>query len=182
MSTYILSEINQANAIGTLAALSDDELVHLINVAERMLSKHESLFAWFSDLVMDELKVRASLGKLERGTPSISYRMTIEELSDMALMFHLWSHLPQTSEAERTWLKSVVEKSIILLTARAVHPTPDKLDRLLTTSDVCDRLNISREQLARLVKLGQVPKPIRIGPRTFRWHWKDLVLMLANTE
>lgn len=42
------------------------------------------------------------------------------------------------------------------------------MDKLLTTKDVCQRLNISRTTLAAWLKAGALPRPIVVG-RTRRW-------------
>ncbi len=180
-TTYTLAEYNQANAIGSLKALTDDELRHHILVAERMLAKYERIFEWFSDVILDELKIRHSEGERERGMVSLPYRFSVDDLFFVAQIFFAWSHLESISQNERAWVKSVAETAITILSVKAQSaPANGRPESLLTTSDVCDALNISRDQLARMVKQGQVPKPLRIGPRTFRWHPQDILLMLPR--
>jgi predicted DNA-binding transcriptional regulator AlpA len=185
-TTYTLAEFNSVNTVGTLAALTDDELRHHILIAERMLAKYERIFEWFSDVILDELKLRHSQGKRERGLVSLPYRFSVDDFFFVAQIFFAWSHLESISQNERAWVKSVAETAITILSVKAQSaPANGRPESLLTTSDVLDALNISREQLARMVKQGQVPKPIRIGPRTFRWHPADILLMLPrdnNTE
>lgn len=42
------------------------------------------------------------------------------------------------------------------------------MDKLLTTKDVCQRLNISKTTLGAWVKAGAIPAPIGLG-RVRRW-------------
>ena len=42
--------------------------------------------------------------------------------------------------------------------------------KLLTWRQVCDELGIAKTTLYRRVKAGDIPEPVRLGPRTARWR------------
>lgn len=52
------------------------------------------------------------------------------------------------------------------------------MSALLSTSELCQRLGISRNTLWRMEKLGQIPAPIRIGSLK-RWRESDLNDLIA---
>ena len=53
-------------------------------------------------------------------------------------------------------------------------------DRLLRRSEVERRCQISRSTIYRLMRLGQFPEPIRIGPRAVRWSRREIEAYLAS--
>ena len=53
------------------------------------------------------------------------------------------------------------------------------LDRLLTVHDVAKRLGISTRQVWKLVKLGQVPPPLKLA-RSARWKESAISAFIAN--
>ena len=52
-------------------------------------------------------------------------------------------------------------------------------DKLLTRPEVEDRIRLGRSALYRLLRDGEFPLPLRIGPRAVRWkaseveHWLE---------
>ena len=52
-------------------------------------------------------------------------------------------------------------------------------DRLLTRTEVEALIRMSRSAIYRLMRTGQFPEPLRIGPRAVRWkrseveHWLE---------
>ena len=53
-------------------------------------------------------------------------------------------------------------------------------DRLLKRHDVEKRCQISRSAIYRLMRTGQFPEPIRIGPRAVRWSESEIDAWLAS--
>ena len=47
-------------------------------------------------------------------------------------------------------------------------------DRLLRREDVEELTGISRSALYRMMRAGEFPEPIRIGPRAVRWRQSEL--------
>ena len=47
-------------------------------------------------------------------------------------------------------------------------------ERLLRRQEVEDYCQIGRSTIYRLMRLGQFPSPIRIGPRAVRWRASEL--------
>ena len=53
-------------------------------------------------------------------------------------------------------------------------------DRLLRRQEVERRCQLSRSTIYRLMRLGQFPEPIRIGPRAVRWSLREIEAYLAG--
>ena len=53
---------------------------------------------------------------------------------------------------------------------------------LLTTDQVCDSLQITRQTLAAWVGHGVFPAPLRIGPRSLRWRRDAIERWLRAVE
>ena len=53
-------------------------------------------------------------------------------------------------------------------------------DRLLRRQEVERRCQLSRSTIYRLMRLGQFPEPIRIGPRAVRWSLREIEAYLAD--
>ena len=47
-------------------------------------------------------------------------------------------------------------------------------DRLLTRGEVEDRIRLRRSALYRLLRTGDFPLPLRIGPRAVRWKASEV--------
>ena len=53
--------------------------------------------------------------------------------------------------------------------------SPENIEQLLTTKDVCKKLQINRKTLQRRIKAGQFPQPIWQGRgRANRWRPSDI--------
>ena len=53
-------------------------------------------------------------------------------------------------------------------------------DRLLTRTEVETRCGIARTTVYRLMRAGQFPEPIRVGPRAVRWPESEVEAWLAG--
>ena len=53
-------------------------------------------------------------------------------------------------------------------------------DQLLKRHDVEKRCQISRSAIYRLMRTGQFPEPIRIGPRAVRWPESEIEAWLES--
>ena len=53
-------------------------------------------------------------------------------------------------------------------------------DRLLRRQEVERRCQLSRATIYRLMRAGQFPEPIRIGPRAVRWSLREIDAYLAS--
>ena len=53
-------------------------------------------------------------------------------------------------------------------------------DRLITVADVCERLNISRAKLYRMMRNGEFPPPLKVGSQSVRWPQSELDEFLAE--
>ncbi len=49
---------------------------------------------------------------------------------------------------------------------------------MLTAYDVCEQFQFSRATLERMVRRGDFPAPVRIGPRMIRWRPADIARFL----
>ena len=52
--------------------------------------------------------------------------------------------------------------------------------QLLTRSEVEAAVRLTTSTIYRLMRCGQFPEPIRIGPRAVRWRASDLETWLAS--
>ena len=53
-------------------------------------------------------------------------------------------------------------------------------DRLLTRHEVQTRCGITRATVYRLMRTGQFPEPIKVGPRAVRWPSSEIEAWLAG--
>ena len=53
---------------------------------------------------------------------------------------------------------------------------------LLRDKSVCQLLSISRSYLWRLVKMGKLPAPVKLGPKLSVWKRSDIQPILNNPE
>ena len=53
-------------------------------------------------------------------------------------------------------------------------------ERLLTRHEVEQRTGLRRASIYRLMRLGQFPEPIRIGPRAVRWPESEIADYIEN--
>lgn len=47
-------------------------------------------------------------------------------------------------------------------------------DNLLTCREVAKFTRLSRSSIYRLMKAGEFPRPIRVGPNSVRWRTSDI--------
>ena len=47
-------------------------------------------------------------------------------------------------------------------------------DRLLPLAVVADRTSLSKATIYRMLKTGQFPRPLQVGPNSVRWLESDL--------
>jgi prophage regulatory protein len=47
-------------------------------------------------------------------------------------------------------------------------------DQFIKLSDILNMLSISRKTWFEWIKDGHAPEPVKFGPKTFRWHEKDI--------
>lgn len=53
-------------------------------------------------------------------------------------------------------------------------------DRLLTRPEVESRCGIARSTIYRLMRAGEFPEPLRVGPRAVRWPASEVEDWLAE--
>ena len=53
-------------------------------------------------------------------------------------------------------------------------------DRLLRREDVESLVGLSRSAIYRLMRAGQFPEPLKIGPRAVRWPASEIEAWLAE--
>ena len=53
-------------------------------------------------------------------------------------------------------------------------------DRLLRREEVEARCGIARTTIYRLMRAGQFPEPLRVGPRAVRWRASEIEAWLAS--
>ena len=51
---------------------------------------------------------------------------------------------------------------------------------LLTAVQVAERLNISKPTLYRLVAVGRLPRPLKVGPQASRWRSDEIAAHLER--
>ena len=56
------------------------------------------------------------------------------------------------------------------------------MDELLTQKELSARLKIGRSAFFEMVKRGDLPQPISIGPRLKRWRARDVERHLGLTD
>ena len=54
------------------------------------------------------------------------------------------------------------------------------MDRLLTRQDVEARTALSRSAIYRLMRTGQFPEPLQIGPRAVRWKASEIAAFVDS--
>ncbi len=58
----------------------------------------------------------------------------------------------------------------------AKNMTPEQLGRVVMTKEAGQFLGLSRVSIYRHTKLGNLPEPIRFGPRSKGWRLVDLII------
>ena len=53
-------------------------------------------------------------------------------------------------------------------------------ERLLRRSEVESRTGFSRTSIYRLMRAGQFPEPLKVGPRAVRWRESEILKWLAE--
>ena len=53
-------------------------------------------------------------------------------------------------------------------------------DRLLKRREVEEITGLSRSTIYRMVKTGQFPQPVRVGPKAVRWRLSDIIAWLES--
>ena len=53
-------------------------------------------------------------------------------------------------------------------------------DRLLKRREVEEITGLSRSTTYRMVKTGQFPQPVRVGPKAVRWRLSDIIAWLES--
>ena len=53
-------------------------------------------------------------------------------------------------------------------------------ERLLRRREVEDITGLSRSTIYRMVKTGQFPPPVRVGPKAVRWRLSDIIAWLES--
>ena len=51
---------------------------------------------------------------------------------------------------------------------------------LLTRKQLEERFGLSRSSIHKLMRAGELPEPVRIGPRAIRWIEAEIVAWLAS--
>jgi excisionase family DNA binding protein len=177
--SYTTAEINEMHQVATLGNLSDYDLANLYLLAVQMLgSEHPNCTIWLRDEVDNERRIRAAGGLLERGLPSIPYRWSIPDIVHMGTVFHYLRDYKTLSETAREWCRSVHARCWVTVAAKAKSASVN--DKLLTVRETCDALGVSRDQLWQLVKAGKIKEPLKLGPRTYRFHPSDVLGCLGN--
>ncbi len=57
-----------------------------------------------------------------------------------------------------------------------------RLEALVRPNDLARLLGVSRSTLARLVRRGDLPRPIRITPGAVAWRSSDIAQFVAHRE
>lgn len=65
-------------------------------------------------------------------------------------------------------------------TSAFTDPESEMTDRLLTRAEVESRFGIARTTIYRLMRAGDFPTPVRVGPRAVRWRECELEDWLAS--
>ena len=50
----------------------------------------------------------------------------------------------------------------------------------ITTKEIASRLNVTARTIRRMQVANQLPQPIRLGHRTIRWNWDEIVEFLRQ--
>lgn len=66
------------------------------------------------------------------------------------------------------------------MTEPRAEPSPPEPDRLLTIEQTALRLGVTAKTLRKLVRLGQVPPPVRFNARLVRYKASDIEAALAR--
>ena len=53
-------------------------------------------------------------------------------------------------------------------------------ERLLRRREVEDITGLSRSTIYRMVKTGQFPQPVRVGPKVVRWRLSDIIAWMES--
>ncbi len=54
------------------------------------------------------------------------------------------------------------------------RPTPATFDELLTVKDVAELYCLSTRDVYRKARCGELPQPVKLGPRTTRWKASEI--------
>lgn len=53
-------------------------------------------------------------------------------------------------------------------------------EQLLTVTDLCERLKLSRGGIYNMVRVGTLPKPVKLSARCVRWRPEDVEAAIAR--
>lgn len=56
------------------------------------------------------------------------------------------------------------------------------MEKALTLKDVAAFLKVSESTIQRMVKMGELPKPTRIGKKIVRWFEKDIMASIQAKQ
>lgn len=176
---YTYAEIDITSQVSHLGNLSDLELANTYLFGIRALgSDHPAVPIWLKEQVDYERRIRASGGRMERSIVAIPYRWHISDVIHLAIVSDLLRDAPELSENSRAWFRSVHRTCMVILSAKARAAAMN--DRLLTPREACEALGVCRDGLWRLVKTGKLKEPMKLAPRTYRFHPADIMGCIAS--
>jgi excisionase family DNA binding protein len=179
MNTYTYAELDLDNQVNHFGNLTDLELANLYLFGIRAIgSDHPAVTVWLRDQVDYERRVRAAGGRMERPIISIPYRWHIADVVHLAVVSDLLRDVDDMSPQCQAWWRSVHRTTMVIISAKAKGAAVN--DRLLTVREACDCLGVTRDGLWKLVKDGKLKEPMKLAPRTYRFHPADIMGCMAG--
>lgn len=173
-NTYTYPEIDAYSQVSHLGDLPDVDLANLYLHGIRALgTDHPLISLWLREQVDYERRVRASGGRMERSVVSIPYRWRTEDVVHLAVVSDYLRDNSELGVSARVWFRSVHRTCMVIIAAKAKAASVN--DRLLTPKEACDALGVSRDGLWKLIRDGKLKAPIKLAPRTYRWHPADIL-------
>ncbi len=61
-------------------------------------------------------------------------------------------------------------------------PADSPVDAFLTVREVAELYSVSAHAVHRMARRGELPQPIKLGPRTTRWKASDILAHLDSVQ
>jgi predicted DNA-binding transcriptional regulator AlpA len=179
----LLTERRAGQHIEGIEALTDDELRHLV-LLSRVLANPEDnhrLAKWFMGVLDNEMRIRKSDGKMERGyVPFPAEEYSNDELYDCALRLDFLRDFSTLSQAEKAFVVNLHRTVQMYLSIRNNVHTSDM--ELICPQEAARLLGVERSDTLRLARKGILPKPYKLSPRVYRWRRCDIIAAIERLK
>lgn len=190
MSTSTALEIleierNELAHIAGVENLTIGDLSHLLRLCLPILegaTEGDRFLRWLVDVMHKRIKSLTGDKLVEPGKTLLRLdTYSLDEVGEIARRMVLVSGFHTLSIQERDFVNSIIQKAIIELGCRANVASINGV-AMMSRIEVADMLGVNPAQITALVRQGAIPKPVRLGKKTFRWHSKDVMRAIGAVK